>query len=61
MGYDQNAFSEDTIILYTKDSMTYDNKLDPTSLEAKIANKKTISARWIHKKEDGKFELITQD
>ena len=52
LGYDQNAFTEDALVLYTKDSLTYDNTLATEQI-------KNISLRWIHKKEDGTFKLIT--
>ena len=55
IGYDENDFDKDTLILYTDDSLTYNNKNSDAA-----ANKKTVHARWIHKKEDGKFELLEQ-
>lgn len=55
IGYDENDFDKDTLILYTDDSLTYNNKNEDA-----IANKKTVNARWIHKREDGKFELLEQ-
>jgi len=52
LGYDQNAFTEDALVLYTKDPLTYDNTLATEQI-------KNISLRWIHKKEDGTFKLVT--
>lgn len=55
VGYDENDFDKDTIILYSDSSPTYNNKNEDLA-----ANKKTVNARWIHKREDGKFELLEQ-
>jgi len=55
VGYDENDFDKDTIILYSDSSPTYNNKNEDA-----VANKKIINARWIHKREDGKFELLEQ-
>lgn len=55
VGYDENDFDKDTLILYTDDSLTYNNKNSDAE-----ANKKTIYTRWIHKNESGKFELLEQ-
>lgn len=55
VGYDENDFDKDTIILYSDSSPTYNNKNEDA-----VANKKIINARWIHKNNDGKFELLEQ-
>ena len=55
IGYDENDFDKDTLILFTDDSLTYNNKNEDAT-----TNKKKINARWIHKREDGKFELLEQ-
>lgn len=55
IGYDENDFDKDTLILFTDDSLTYNNKNEDAT-----TNKKKINVRWIHKREDGKFELLEQ-
>ena len=55
IGYDENDFDKDTLILFTDDSLTYNNRNEDAT-----ANKKRVNARWIHKREDGKFELLEQ-
>lgn len=54
MGYDQSSFTQDTLMIYTDDSLGYTNK----SADRDI-NQKTIKLRWIHKDEnEQRFRLV---
>ena len=57
LGYDINEFSDgnDTVILYTMDSPQYDIKLD------KNKNLKKLQTRWIHKFDNGNFQVVKAD
>lgn len=49
LGYDVNDFKEDTLVLYTPDTLTY---------HYKTSNSKKIYLRWIRKNENGKFYVV---
>lgn len=56
IGYDQEQFTEDTLMIYTDNSLSYSNR----SADA-AANTKIVKLRWIHKDlETGKFSLLTE-
>ena len=54
LGYEESKFTDDRLILYTKNNMTY------SSTEDNTINLKNMSARWIHKDETGEI-LIVED
>ena len=51
LGYDMNAFSGETLLLYTNDALTYHYTNDPLY--------KTIALRWIHKLDDNTYQLLS--
>lgn len=57
LGYDQNDFDTDSLVLYTKSTLTYTNKATD-----KDKNKKDLRLRWIHKDpEINKFVLVNNN
>ena len=56
MGYDANSFEEDTLIIYTMDSVKYDVKKTPAE-----SNHKKLFARWIHKFENGNVKVVNSE
>ena len=51
-GYNLHSFTEDTILLYSFDSLTYTPQASPEQ------NTKRLMARWIHFNEDGSITAI---
>lgn len=54
LGYEAGRFTDETLMLYTPDSLTYQYNRNTTINH----NNKTISLRWIHKIDDNTFELL---
>lgn len=52
LGYDTENFENDTLIIYTMDSVKYDAKKTPSE-----SNHKQLFTRWIHKFEDGSVKV----
>lgn len=50
MGYEMGAFTEETLMIFTNDPLTYHYTNEDLSRD--------INLRWIHKIEDNKFELL---
>lgn len=60
LGYDKNDFKDETLMIYTDDSLSYHYSLE--SQENKPSeNRKTIQLRWIHKVNENEFTLITNN
>lgn len=57
IGYGVEQFQDDSASLYTLDGTTYVFK---DTQEAEL-NKKTIRLRWVHKTENGLFQVINED
>lgn len=53
LGYDTESFENDTLIIYTMDSVKYDVKKVPSE-----SNHKQLFTRWIHKFEDGSVKAV---
>lgn len=53
LGYDTESFENDTLIIYTMDSVKYDVKKVPSE-----SNHKQLFTRWIHKFEDGSVKVV---
>lgn len=53
LGYDTNSFENDTLIIYTMDTIKYD--VEKTPLED---NHKKLYARWIHRFEDDIIKVV---
>ena len=53
LGYDTESFENDTLIIYTMDSVKYDVKKVPSE-----SNHKQLFTRWIHKFEDGSIKVV---
>lgn len=53
LGYDTESFKNDTLIIYTMDSVKYDVKKVPSE-----SNHKQLFTRWIHKFEDGSIKVV---
>ena len=56
LGYDASQFNNDTLILYTQDSTSYDQNKEPQQ-----DNHKKIEIRWIHKFENGIVKTVEED
>lgn len=60
LGYDKNDFKDETLMIYTDDSLSYHYSLE--SQENKPSeNRKTVQLRWIHKVSENEFTLITNN
>jgi hypothetical protein len=55
LGYSVDSFTEDTILLYTFDSLTYTPQASPEQ------NEKRLQARWIHFDEEGQPLAIDKE
>lgn len=53
LGYDTNSFENDTLVIYTMDSIKYDVKKTPAE-----DNHKKLYARWIHKFENDRIKVV---
>ena len=53
LGYDTESFENDTLIIYTMDSIKYDGEKVPFE-----SNHKQLFTRWIHKFEDGSVKAV---
>ena len=54
LGYEAGRFTDETLMLYTPDSLTYQYNRNTEENN----NNKTITLRWIHKIDDNTFELL---
>ena len=54
LGYEAGRFTDETLMLYTPDSLTYQYNRNTEENN----NNKTITLRWIHKIDDSTFELL---
>lgn len=52
LGYDVNAFSTDTLRISTNDATTY------SAMDTEAVRSKHLLLKWIHKIDDGKYELL---
>ena len=52
LGYETGAFTQETLMLYTDDSLTYHY----TEMEDEL--KRKVALRWVHKIDDKNFELL---
>lgn len=55
LGYDLNNFDNDTVIVYTLDSVQY------SSSDSAKAREREIQARWVHKTDNGFISVLEQD
>lgn len=55
-GYDAESFEDDTLIIYTLDSVKYDVKKIPSE-----DNHKKLNVRWIHRFENGQIKVVQID
>lgn len=53
LGYDTESFDNDTLIIYTMNSIKYDGEKVPFE-----SNHKQLFTRWIHKFEDGSIKVV---
>lgn len=53
LGYEMGAFTEETLMIFTNDSLTYHHTNQSLARQ--------IALRWIHKIEDNKFELLNSN
>lgn len=53
LGYDTESFENDTLIIYTMNSIKYDSKKVPFE-----SNHKQLFTRWVHKFEDGSIKVV---
>lgn len=60
LGYDKNDFKDETLMIYTDDSLGYHYTLEGQENKPS-ENKKTIQLRWIHKISENEFTLITNN
>lgn len=58
LGYDKNDFKDETLMIYTDDSLGYHYSLEGQENKPS-ENRKTIQLRWIHKVSENEFTLIT--
>ena len=58
LGYDKNEFKDETLMIYTDDSLSYHYSLAGQDNKPS-ENRKTIQLRWIHKVSENEFTLIT--
>lgn len=58
LGYDKNEFKDETLMIYTDDSLSYHYSLEGQENKPS-ENRKTIQLRWIHKVSENEFTLIT--
>ena len=56
LGYDAESFEDDTLIIYTLDSVKYDVKKTPLE-----DNHKRLYSRWVHRFEDGQIKVVQVD
>ena len=66
LGYDKSEFKDETLMIYTDDSLSYHYSLEGQEAgdnqEARPSeNRKTIQLRWIHKVSENEFTLITNN
>lgn len=54
LGYEAGRFTDETLMLYTPDSLTYQYNRNTEENN----NNKTVTLRWIHKIDDNTFELL---
>jgi hypothetical protein len=50
MGYEMGAFTEETLMIFSNDALTYHYTNEDLSRD--------VHLRWIHKIENNKFELL---
>lgn len=60
LGYDKNDFKDETLMIYTDDSLGYHYTLEGQENKPS-KNRKTIQLRWIHKISENEFTLITNN
>lgn len=60
LGYDKNDFKDETLMIYTDDSLGYHYTLEGQENKPS-ENRKTIQLRWIHKISENEFTLITNN
>ena len=58
LGYDKNEFKDETLMIYTDDSLGYHYSLEGQENKSS-ENRKTVQLRWIHKVSENEFTLIT--
>lgn len=60
LGYDKNDFKDETLMIYTDDSLGYHYSLEGQENKPS-ENRKTVQLRWIHKVSENEFTLITNN
>lgn len=60
LGYDKNDFKDETLMIYTDDSLGYHYTLEGQENKPS-ENRKTVQLRWIHKVSENEFTLITNN
>lgn len=60
LGYDKNEFKDETLMIYTDDSLGYHYSLEGQENKPN-ENRKTVQLRWIHKISENEFTLITNN
>lgn len=60
LGYDKNEFKDETLMIYTDDSLSYHYSLEGQENKPS-ENRKTVQLRWIHKVNENEFTLITNN
>jgi hypothetical protein len=56
LGYDTDNFENDTLVIYTMDTIKYDVKKTPAE-----DNHKLLFARWIHRFENDRIKVVELD